>query len=119
MFEKKIYALINQVGLAKEPFSQGLADYIMKTGGSIRPMIVDAFGNIMSVKFGDGTCSVEHIPAEFIKYFAEIDPMDLCAIVVPTKPLPPLKAEVIQFKLPEKYTIEPKVSGLYDGACAA
>ncbi|ADG59918.1 hypothetical protein Acj9p018 [Acinetobacter phage Acj9] len=124
-FEKKIYALVDPVGLKTELFCAGLADYIMKTGHSLRPMQVDSFGNVLSAKFGDGTMSVEHIPAHCIKYFEEVDPLAVGAIVIPTRPLRKDRVtapnNVISFKKPGPIvamTIEPRVVGSYAGAAA-
>lgn len=116
MFEKKIYALVDPKGLAREHFAQGLSAYIMKTGGSIRPMIVDTFGNVLSVKFGDGTMSVEHIPGMYRKYFEEVEPLAIAAITLPIRPKAAAEANIINF--PGTFSDEPKNVGSYAGAVA-
>lgn len=121
MFEKKIYALVDPTGLRKEPFAKGLSDYIMKTGGSIRPMLVDDYGNVMSVKFGDGTMSIEHIESVYVKYFEVVDPLDMAAIIVPTRPKPRTDRAMVPpniIKFPPKLTIEPIIVGSYTGMVA-
>lgn len=128
-FEKGlIYLLVDFEGLKREPFASGLADYIKKTGNTIRPMLVDGFGRVMSVKFGDGTMSCECIESHMTKYFEIIDPLALETVIVPPKLLQK-DAEIIQFKHRKdqsdklykagEYLIEPVTIGSYQGACAA
>lgn len=97
MFVKDtIYALIDANGMKKEPFCVGLVDYIVKTGGTIKPMQVDSFGNAMALKFGDGTMScLDLVEAFMIKYFKPVEPVGMSDVIKFPKNIPPLNIKCV------------------------
>lgn len=109
-----LYALVDPQGLEAEPFHKGLAEYIIKTGGTILPKLVDGFGNALALRFADGTSTcADHLEACMSKYFKPVEPV---AVSMPKSPPMKLIAEdtddnVINFFAPikrsrKKYTVE-------------
>ena len=84
----QMYELVDKDGFQKRSITYlPLGLDIMAKGKVIVPIIVDAFGNIMGVEFGDGTIDVNvNIWSACRQYFREVDPLPACAMaMIPVK----------------------------------
>lgn len=77
----QMYELVDKDGFQKRSITYlPLVLDIMTKGKVIVPIIVDAFGNILGVEFGDGTIDVNvNIWSACRQYFREVEPLPVCA----------------------------------------
>ena len=80
----QMYELVDKDGFQKRSITYlPLVLDIMAKGKVIVPIIVDAFGNITGVEFGDGTIDVNvNIWSACRQYFREVDPLPACAMAM-------------------------------------
>ena len=80
----QMYELVDKEGFQKRSIIYlPLVLEIMTTGRVIVPIIVDAFGNIMGVEFGDGTVDINaNIWTACRQYFREVDPLPAGAMAM-------------------------------------
>lgn len=85
------YKLVEPAKFANALFYKALAKYILETGGTIQPLYV-VCGNVMGIRFGDGTIDVnEGIEERMAKYFEPIMPEACSAAQLIPKPNKPLQ----------------------------
>lgn len=77
----QMYELVDKDGFQKRSITcLPLVLDIMAKGKVIVPIVVDAFGNILGVEFGDGTIDVNvNIWSACRQYFREVEPLPVCA----------------------------------------
>lgn len=80
----QMYELVDKEGFQNRfILNLSLALDIMTSGKVIIPIVVDSFGNVMGVEFGDGKIDVNaHIWSACRQYFREVDPLPECAMTM-------------------------------------
>lgn len=80
----QMYELVDKEGFQKRSITHlPLVLDIMTKGKVIIPIIVDSFGNVMGIEFGDGTIDVNvSIWSACRQYFREVEPLPECAMAM-------------------------------------
>ena len=80
----QMYELVDKEGFQKRSITHlPLVLDIMTKGKVIIPIIVDSFGNVMGIEFGDGTIDVNvSIWSACRQYYREVEPLPECAMAM-------------------------------------